>query len=103
MFFMGEEETGKLFPPRGLVSLLGLSMPFCWVMDGAHQSLHSSEVPGRGGGHFKSCLCFFSPSCRRHEGPVFRWFGFGEFVTLGRKPCSFSKDKQELSGNERLV
>lgn len=47
MFFMGEEEIEKLFPPRGLVSLLGLSTLFCWVMDGAQQSLHSSEVPGR--------------------------------------------------------
>lgn len=48
MFFLGEGNR-KLFPSRALVSLLGLSTLFCWVMDGAHQSLHSPEVPGRRG------------------------------------------------------
>lgn len=31
------------------------------------------------------------------------WFGFGEFVTLGRKPCSLPKDVKQLSGDARLV
>lgn len=62
--FLGEG-NGKIVPFQGLVSLLGLSTLFCWVMDGAHRSLHSPEVPAGGGGRvllFKSCLCFFSPS-----------------------------------------
>lgn len=55
-----------------------------------------------GGGTLKAAFAFLaSASYRRHEGLVLWWFG--EFVTLGRKPCSFPKDIQELSGNARLV
>lgn len=56
------------------------------------------------GWSLKAAFAFLAPAnCRRHEGLELWWFGFGEFVTLGRKPCSFPKDMQELSGNARLV
>lgn len=71
---------------------------FCWVIDGVPQSLHSPEVPGSvSGAALKAALALLaSPICGRHEDLGFCWFGFGEFVTLGRKPCSFPKDMQEL-------
>lgn len=61
MIFLGGDR--KVVPFRKVVSLLGLSTLFCWMIDGAHGDLHDPQVPGsvsRGG--FESCLGFFSPS-----------------------------------------
>lgn len=48
-------------------------------------------------GALTSAFAFLAPaSCGRHEGLGLCWFGFGEFVILGRKPCSSPKDMREL-------
>lgn len=105
MFFLGEG-TKKVVPsPPWSPSLLGLNTLFCWVIDGVHWSLHSPEVPGSvSKGALKAAFAFLASAiCRRHEDLGFCWFGFGEFVTLGRKPRSFSKDMLEPRGDARLV
>lgn len=105
MFLWGEG-TRKVVPsPPWSSSLLGMDTLFCWVIDGVPRSLHSPEVPGSvSGAALKATLALLaSPICGRHEDLGFCWFGFGEFVTLGRKLCSFPKDMQELSGDARLV
>lgn len=104
MFFLGEG-TRKVVPsPPWSPSLLGLNALFCWVIDGVHRSLHGPEVPGSvSRGALKAAFAFLASAiCGRHEDLGFCWFGFGEFVTLGRKTCSFSKDMQELSGDAWL-
>lgn len=56
----------------------------------------SLEVhPGRGALKAAFAFFFLPPACGRHEGLGLCWLGFGEFVTLDRKPRSFPKDMQQ--------
>lgn len=62
MIFSGEGER-KVVPFRKVVSLLGLSTLFCWVIDGAHGDLHDPQVlevcPV---GALKAALAFSAPA-----------------------------------------
>lgn len=111
MFFL-EEGNRKSGSPPETVSPLGLGTLFCWVIDagdaqvigvpdaaGAPQSLPRPRSPWKWcPGGFDICLCLsLAPSqLWRHEGLGLCWFGFGEFVIFGRKPCSSPKDTREL-------
>lgn len=53
------EETEKFCPSRGLFSLLDLGTLFCWVIDGAHWSLHRSEAPGSASREAFKAACAF--------------------------------------------
>lgn len=62
MIFSGEGER-KVVPFRKVVSLLGLSTLFCWVIDGAHGDLHDPQVPGSvSRGALKAALAFLAPA-----------------------------------------